>query len=97
MLHSMPYFSMVSVFSQPVPAAIAAWAVLGGVAQATQAQAPITQVSAAGFTPAMAPPYTRGSEMLYIKVTVTVFEAKLVMITVASATNSTNTAGAYRQ
>ena len=51
---------------------MAAWAVEGGVAQATQAQAPITQVNAAGSTPEIAPPYTSGSEMLYIRVTVTV-------------------------
>ena len=55
----------------------------GGVAQATQAQAPITQVNAAGSTPEIAPPYTSGSEMLYIRVTVTVLEAKLVIMNVA--------------
>ena len=74
---------------------MAAWAVEGGVAQATQAQAPITQVNAAGSTPEIAPPYTSGSEMLYIRVTVTVLEAKLVIMTVARAINSTKIMGEH--
>ena len=79
---NIPHLNIVTVSSHPVPTAIAAGAVEGGVAIAIQDPMPIMTVIAAVLILGITPEIVNGITILPTKVTVTAFVIKFVVIIV---------------
>lgn len=73
-----PHFSMLELFSQPVPADIAAGAEASGVETATFAAMPMFMAIAAPSTPLSTPPAMRGSMTVLTRISATALDIMLV-------------------